>query len=79
MASQAFVDSVMKEIIQPGVDRLMDLPYFTELRAGKLSTKRCKGWACSTIYTTSRSSKASLHAWSRTATIPTFSNIFSIR
>lgn len=45
MASQAFVESLMKEIIQPGVDRLMDLPYFTELRAGRLSTKRLQGWA----------------------------------
>lgn len=45
MASQAFVDSVMQEIIQPGVDQLMDLPYFTELRAGKLSMKRLQGWA----------------------------------
>lgn len=45
MASQAFVDSVMKEIIQPGVDQLLDLPYFRELRAGKLSTKRLQGWA----------------------------------
>jgi pyrroloquinoline-quinone synthase len=45
MASQAFVDSVMEEIIQPGVERLMQLPYFTELRAGKLSAKRLQGWA----------------------------------
>lgn len=45
MSTQAFVDSVMKEIIQPGVDRLMELPYFRELRAGKLSTKRLQGWA----------------------------------
>jgi pyrroloquinoline-quinone synthase len=45
MASQAFVDSVMKEIIQPGVERLLALPYFTELRAGKLSAKRLQGWA----------------------------------
>jgi pyrroloquinoline quinone (PQQ) biosynthesis protein C len=35
----------MEEIIQPGVDQLMALPYFTELRAGKLSTKRLQGWA----------------------------------
>ncbi|MGH7796716.1 MAG: hypothetical protein ACREQ2_17775 [Candidatus Binatia bacterium] len=48
MASQAFVDSVMKEIIQPGVDQLMELPYFRELRAGKLSTKRLQGWALRT-------------------------------
>ena len=45
MASQAFVDSVMQEIIQPGVEQLVQLPYFTELRAGKLSTKRLQGWA----------------------------------
>ena len=45
MASQAFVGSVMTEIIQPGVEQLMQLPYFTELRAGKLSAKRLQGWA----------------------------------
>ena len=45
MATQAFIDSVVKDIIQPGVDRLMALPYFTELRAGKLSVKRLQGWA----------------------------------
>ena len=45
MATQAFIDSVVKDIIQPGVDRLMALPYFTELRAGKLSIKRLQGWA----------------------------------
>ena len=45
MATQAFVDSVIKEIVQPGVDQLMELPYFTELRSGKLSTRRLQGWA----------------------------------
>lgn len=45
MASQVFADSVMKEIILPGVDPLVALPYFTELRAGKLSEKRLQGWA----------------------------------
>ena len=43
MASQAFVDSVIKEIIQPGVERLMESRYFTELRQGKLSTRRLQG------------------------------------
>jgi hypothetical protein len=43
MATQAFVDSVIKEIIQPGVDQLMDSRYFTELRSGKLSTRRLQG------------------------------------
>ena len=45
MATQAFVNSVIREVIQPGVDQLMALPYFTELRAGKLSIKRLQGWA----------------------------------
>jgi len=45
MATKAFIDSLIKEIIQPGVDRLMALPYFTELRAGKLSIKRLQGWS----------------------------------
>ena len=45
MATQAFLDSVVREIIHPGVERLMTLPYFTELRAGKLSIKRLQGWA----------------------------------
>jgi pyrroloquinoline-quinone synthase len=45
MATQAFVDSLMKEIIEPGVEQLLQLPYFTELRSGKLSLKRMQGWA----------------------------------
>ena len=45
MATQAFIDSVIKEIIQPGVEELVALPYFTELRSGKLSMKRMQGWA----------------------------------
>lgn len=45
MANQAFVDSVIKEIVQPGVDRLMESRYFTELRSGTLSVRRLQGWA----------------------------------
>jgi hypothetical protein len=37
MAPQAFVASVIREIIQPGVKQLMESRYLTELRAGKLS------------------------------------------
>jgi len=40
MENQAFVESVMKEIIRPGVDQLMNDRYFTELRAGRLSDSR---------------------------------------
>ncbi len=79
MASQAFVDSVVKEIIQPGVDRLMEVPYFTELRSGKLSPKRLQGWALQHYCIMSRYSRASRCAWSRTAMILICSNIFSIR
>jgi len=45
MATESFVDSLIKEIIQPGVERLVALPYFTELRSGKLSKRRLQGWA----------------------------------
>ena len=45
MDGKAIVQSVIEEIIQPGVQRLMDGRYFTELRQGKLSTRRLQGWA----------------------------------
>ncbi len=45
MENHAFVESVMQEIIRPGVDRLMSSRYFTELRAGTLSRKRLAGFA----------------------------------
>jgi pyrroloquinoline-quinone synthase len=45
MDNHAFVDSVIKEIVQPGVDALMQTRYFSELREGKLSRKRLQGFA----------------------------------
>jgi len=39
MASQAFVGSMIKEIIQPGVDQLTILPCFTELCSGELPVR----------------------------------------
>ena len=45
MANQAFVDSLIKEIIQPGVDQLLATRYFNELSRGKLSRRRLQGWA----------------------------------
>jgi hypothetical protein len=45
MASQALADLLMKEIIRPGVEQLMESRYFTDLRAGKLSVRRLQGWA----------------------------------
>ena len=45
MANEAFVESVLQEIIRPGVERLMSSRYFSELREGKLSNKRLKGFA----------------------------------
>ena len=43
--SNLFVESVMREIISPGVDQLMATRFFTELGAGKLSKKRLQGFA----------------------------------
>jgi pyrroloquinoline quinone (PQQ) biosynthesis protein C len=45
MDGKAIVQSVINDIVQPGVRRLMDSRYFTELREGKLSIKRLQGWA----------------------------------
>jgi len=42
---KAVVDALRKEVIEPGVQRLLDTPFFRELRAGKLSAKRMQGWA----------------------------------
>lgn len=45
MENQGFIDSLQREVIQPGVDELMNGRYFTELRAGGLSKKRLQGFA----------------------------------
>jgi pyrroloquinoline quinone (PQQ) biosynthesis protein C len=43
--SQAFVDSLLNDIILPGVDDLLDSRYFRDLRAGKLTVRRMQGFA----------------------------------
>ena len=43
--SNQFVESVMRDIINPGVDQLMSKRFFTELGAGMLSKKRLQGFA----------------------------------
>lgn len=45
MDNQGLIDSLMREIIQPGVDKLMNTRYFADLREGKLSKKRLQGFA----------------------------------
>ena len=40
-----FVESVMREIVHPGVEQLMSTRFFTELRHGKLSKQRLQGFA----------------------------------
>ena len=42
---KALVAAVKKEVIEPGIESLMNTQYFTELRQGKLSIKRMQGWA----------------------------------
>jgi pyrroloquinoline-quinone synthase len=39
------VDALRKEVIEPGVQRLLETPFFSDMRAGKLSVKRMQGWA----------------------------------
>lgn len=45
MENQAFIDDLMREIVNPGVEQLMNSRFFTELRAGKLSKRRLQGFA----------------------------------
>src|SRR4030095_9096914 len=45
MDGKAIVQSVIKEIVQPGIERLMESRYFSEVRDGKLSIKTLQGGA----------------------------------
>ena len=64
MENQSFVDSVLREIIHPGVEQLMNGRFFSELRGGKLSPKRlCRASPCSTIFPTTPSTKGWLSVW----------------
>ena len=45
MENQSFVDSVLREIIHPGVQQLMNGRFFSEVRDGKLSRRRLQGFA----------------------------------
>ena len=45
MENQSFVDSVLREIVHPGVEQLMNGRFFSELREGKLSSRRLQGFA----------------------------------
>ena len=45
MANQEFVDSIVNDIIEPGIQQLMESRYFSDLREGKLSVRRLQGWS----------------------------------
>jgi pyrroloquinoline quinone (PQQ) biosynthesis protein C len=45
MAPPEFLQSVVEKVIEPGIHRLMESRYFSELREGKLSIRRLQGWA----------------------------------
>jgi pyrroloquinoline quinone (PQQ) biosynthesis protein C len=45
MNNQSFVDSLTREIVQPGVAQLLNNRFFSELREGKLSKRRLQGFA----------------------------------
>ena len=45
MGNSQFVDSLIRDIVAPGVHNLMQSPFFSELRQGKLSIRRLQGWA----------------------------------
>jgi pyrroloquinoline quinone (PQQ) biosynthesis protein C len=45
MANNQFVNSLIRDIIEPGTDKLMNTLFFSELREGRLSMRRLQGWA----------------------------------
>jgi len=45
MDNKAIVDAVRREVVEPGIERLIDNLYFSELRKGTLSKRRLQGWA----------------------------------
>lgn len=45
MNNHTFVESLLAEVVQPGVEKLMQTRFFSELRVGKLSRKRLTGFA----------------------------------
>jgi pyrroloquinoline quinone (PQQ) biosynthesis protein C len=45
MENQVFVDSLMREIVQPGVEQLLNSRFFSELRDGRLAKRRLQGFA----------------------------------
>jgi len=45
VGGREFVDSVIKDIIRPGVETLIESRYFNDLRNGKLTVRRMQGFA----------------------------------
>jgi pyrroloquinoline quinone (PQQ) biosynthesis protein C len=45
MNPEMFIESIIGEIIEPGLKNLMQTQYFCELREGKLSIRRLQGFA----------------------------------
>ena len=45
VTNSRFVDEVIRDIIEPGTERLMESRYFTDLRSGKLTTRRLQGFS----------------------------------
>jgi pyrroloquinoline quinone (PQQ) biosynthesis protein C len=45
MDQNSFVESLVNDIVKPGLQSLMHTQYFSELRQGKLSDRRLKGFA----------------------------------
>ena len=45
MDQNSFVESLVNDIVKPGLEGLMQTQYFLELRQGKLSNRRLKGFA----------------------------------
>ena len=57
MEQKNIVNALVREIVIPGLQSLMDTQYFSELRAGTLSIRRLQGFALQHYMTNPLSSK----------------------
>ena len=76
MENQEFVQSVLQEIVEPGVEQLMKSRYFTELRDGKLSKNRLAGFAMQHYLSNHAINKGLAYCMVRNASNPPVYNQF---
>lgn len=76
MNNQEFIDSLMRQIVEPGVEQLMASRFFSDLREGKLSRNRLKGFALQHYHCNHAINKGLAFCMVRNANNPPLYNLF---